>query len=126
MKIRIQGNSIRLRLRREEVATLAAEGLVEDRLKFGPEISQHLVYRLEAADRDSMNTYFRDGAVVVELPRAEAGAWELSDRVGFEQTVEAEGESIVVLVEKDFKCLEERAGEDESDLFENPNAGAGC
>lgn len=126
MKIRIQGNSIRLRMRREEVAALAAEGSVEDRLRFGPATSQHLVYRLEAVDRDAMNTYFRDGAVVVELPRAEAEAWEASDRVGFEQTVDVEGESIAVLVEKDFKCLEERPGEDESDLFENPNAGAGC
>lgn len=126
MKIRIQGNAIRLRLKREEVAALATSGSVEDRLKFGPDPSQHLVYRLVTADRDAMNTYFRDGAVVVELPRDEAAGWETSDRVGFEQTVEVEGESIAVLVEKDFKCLEIRPGEDESDLFDNPNAGANC
>lgn len=124
MKIRIQGNSIRLRLKQEEVATLAETGSVEDRLKFGPEDSQHLIYRLLAADVPAINTSFNHGVIVVEVPEEDAKTWIWSNRVGFEQDVKVDGESIRILVEKDFKCLEERPGED--DLFPNPNAGKSC
>ncbi|MFP6581032.1 MAG: hypothetical protein VCD00_00590 [Candidatus Hydrogenedentota bacterium] len=125
MKIRIQGNSIRLRLKQEEVTTLAETGAVEDRLKFGPDESQHLVYRLISADVTGINTSFKDGTVVVELPEEDAKTWIWSNRIGFEQDVTVGGdESIHILVEKDFKCLEDRP--DEEDLFPNPNAGETC
>ena len=124
MKIRIQGNSIRLRLKQEEVATLAETGAVEDRLKFGPDDSQHLIYRLVAADVTGINTSFNKGVIIVDVPEEDAKTWIWSNRIGFEQDVTVDGESIHILVEKDFKCLEERPGED--DLFPNPNAGKSC
>jgi hypothetical protein len=120
MKIRIQGNSIRLRLKQNEVASLSETGLVEDRLAFGPDpSSQHLVYRLESADVDAMSTEFQNGCVTVQLPRADASEWLTNEVVGFEHNVESEGnEPISILVEKDFKCRPEEEG-----LFPNPKAG---
>jgi hypothetical protein len=121
MKIRIQGNSIRLRLMQEEVATLSEMGSVEDRLVFGADpATQHLVYRLEAGGTPSMTTFFKEGCVTVRLPDSDARAWISNDVVGFESEVVTDGdESIHVLVEKDFKCIDKRSGEE--DCFPNPS-----
>lgn len=121
MKIRIQGNSIRLRLMQEEVAILSKTGSIEDRLAFGADTaSQHLVYRLEAADIPSMATFFKNGCVTVQLPNSDARAWIANGVVGFEnEVVTAGNESVHVLVEKDFKCIDERSGEE--DCFPNPS-----
>ena len=126
MKIRIQGNSIRLRLEQSEVATLSETGSIEDRLAFGADpATQHLVYRLEAANIDAMTTFFRDGCVTVQLPDADARNWISNEVVGFEHDVVSDGaEAIHVLVEKDFKCIDLRSGEE--DCFPNPNVGGKC
>jgi hypothetical protein len=39
-----------------------------------------------------------------------------------EQLVGDSGEMLSILVEKDFSCLMDRKGEDESDNYPNPNA----
>lgn len=122
MKIRIQGNSIRLRLQQNEVAALSTSGSVEDRLAFGPDkATQHLVYRLEAAAISSMTATFADGCVTVQLPETDARDWLSNQVVGFAHEVVTQGDDrIHVTVEKDFKCLDVRPGED--DCFPNPKA----
>ena len=126
MKIRIQGNSIRLRLMQNEVATLSETGSVEDRLAFGPDAAtQHLVYRLEAADVSAMSAFFRGGCVTVQLPDSDAREWISNQVVCFEHDVERDGnEAIHLLVEKDFKCIDMRPGEE--DCFPNPDEDASC
>ena len=47
MKLRIQGNSLRLRLTRNEVAQLHDGGRVESSIEFGP--GRTLTYALESA-----------------------------------------------------------------------------
>lgn len=119
MKLRIRGNSIRLRLTKGEVETVASAGAHEERTEFG---DAALVYRLEAGDVPGPRATLEGGSVTVTLPRADVEHWANSEQVGIEaeQTL-AEG-SLRILVEKDFKCLAPREGEDQSDAFEHPNA----
>jgi hypothetical protein len=121
MKLRIFGNSLRLRLSQSEVTALAASGKVEDRISFGKSAGQSLTYTLLTADVPNISASFDNGAIRVDVPRDLARNWAGSDEVSLkaEQPLDS-GDSLKILIEKDFKCLTPR-DEDESDNFPNPN-----
>jgi hypothetical protein len=118
VKLRIRGNSIRLRLRQGEVRRLAAEGLVEERTDFGG--SNVLIYSLVADDVPAMTATFDGGRVVVRVPRGVVAQWASGDAVGMEGSQPVGAGSLKVLVEKDFECLDAPAGEPQDDAFPNP------
>ena len=125
MKLRIRGNSVRLRLGRAEVER-AGEGVaVEETTRFSA--LQHLVTRFEPADVESAEADFVEGTIRVRWPRAAVQAWAKSEEVSLEAHVALEGveaeESLRLLVEKDFACLAPRPEEDETDAYPHPNAG---
>jgi hypothetical protein len=123
MKLRIRGNTLRLRLSRGEVNELAERGEVRDGIAFGPEETARLGYAIVASD-DATVTSARlaGGSVEVIVPRPLAREWATSETVGIEaeQAIGA-GLSLQILVEKDFACLTPRKGEDDGDAFPNPN-----
>jgi hypothetical protein len=115
VKLRIRGNSIRLRLSRGEVDALRATGAVEEKLTLTP---VSLVYRIERSPAAAGTSARFDGArLVVEVPDAVARDFYDTERVGFDATHDA----VHILVEKDWQCLAPR-DEDESDAFPHPNA----
>jgi hypothetical protein len=121
MKLRIKGDSLRLRLTQGEVRELAERGSVEDRVRFGGGVS--FVYRLR---RDpaaiAITASYAGGAMDVRLPDRAAQAWCDSDEVTLAGTQPAAADAeLRIVVEKDFACLTAREGEDESDHFPNPN-----
>ena len=60
MKLRLQGNSVRLRLTRSEVERLRETGLVEESIEFGS--GELLVYRLQSRrEPGSVEATFRAG-----------------------------------------------------------------
>ncbi|MEK7255155.1 MAG: hypothetical protein AAB316_10450 [Bacteroidota bacterium] len=123
MKIRIQGNSIRLRLSQSEVRRFVETGVVKDSIRFGvmPEASRF--FSLEKADVPALNAAFADSQIKISIPANFAGEWASSDQISMEHEADlGNGERLKILVEKDFQCLTDRPGEDESDNFPNPNA----
>ncbi len=119
MKLRIQGNSIRLRLTRSEVRRLAEAGEVVAETRVAPGSS--LVYRLQTTDRAGLGASLSGVALTVSVPRDWVAGWPDDERVGFEGTQDAgDGRRLALLVEKDFDCLHRRP--DETDLFPNPDA----
>lgn len=126
MKLRIKGDSLRLRLTKGEVAQLDTGGTVEDQIRFGG--GEALVYRLTRdAKAGAMTASFAQGAVEIRIPERSAHEWANSNEVTLAgaQPIAA-GDELRILVEKDFACLAPRAGEDESDNFENPTVGKTC
>jgi len=123
MKLRIRGNTLRLRLSRGEVNDLAERGEVREAIAFGPTATERLGYAIVASD-DATVTSARlsGGSVEVFVPRALAREWATNETVGIEaeQAIGA-GLSLQILVEKDFACLTPRKGEDDTDAFPNPN-----
>lgn len=119
MKLRIRGNSLCMRLTRTEIAELVATGTVGDRVRLG-ELPEHaLVYRLELSDAVTKpTTTFQASQLCVRLPEAEGREWAQNERVGI---YGEESWGLKLIIEKDFKCLDPRLGDDESDAFENPN-----
>lgn len=129
MKLRIRGNSLRLRLTKPEVARIA-EGLrLEETIMFGLEPHQRLSYALECStDGENMKADYRDGHITVRLPYAVARDWAMTDRVSLdgEQTLDGNGDGVTLrlLIEKDFACLTDRRGAEDADTFPHPLEGA--
>lgn len=122
MKIRIQGNSIRLRLSQSEVQTFAETGRVEDEIHFGSVPESSLRYVLERAGVRQLAASYTANEIKVFVPAESGAAWTSTNEVGMESEVSlGNGHTLRILVEKDFKCLTDRPGEDESDNYPNPN-----
>lgn len=120
MKLRIRGDSIRLRLTKTDVATLVERGTVAESMRMAPNAT--FEYRL-TADRESRDARVAlNGSVLeVRLPKDQVGRWADSNDVGID-TMQANGSEtgLLVLVEKDFPCLTARPNEDDSDAFDRP------
>ena len=123
MKLRIRGNSLRLRLSRGEVNELAERGRVDDGIAFGAGPDARFGYSAVCADDASLlSARLGAGSIVVTLPGSLARAWAASDDVGLEgEQPIGNGDVLRLLVEKDFACLTTRTGEDDTDAFPNPN-----
>ncbi len=104
MKLRLQDDSLRLRLSRDDLRRLAVAGVVEGAVHVGPGSS--LVYRLQAADTLHLGAEVEANTVTVRVPHAWLVGWADDERVGFDGTQDAgDGRTLTVLVEKDFDCL---------------------
>jgi hypothetical protein len=120
MKLRVRGNSVRLRLSRTEVEAFDRDGRVEDSARFGP--AARLSYALERSPGGAVSARLEGVGVVVTIPADLAMTWCRTDQVSVEaEQPTGDGETLKLLVEKDFTCLKTRSGEDESDAFPNPH-----
>ena len=118
MKLRIRGNSVRLRLEQAEVEAFARDGQIADRSALS--VDGALEYGLLTADIDTVELAYTGPSLTVRVPRGLAHHWTESDDVGFDAQVAVGEETVKVLVEKDFRCLHKRPGEDESDQYPHP------
>lgn len=116
MKLRINGNSIRLRLAKSEIDTFKTNGMVKDQIQFG---TSTLTYILEVVDLTAVSAEFDFNTIRVGVPAVVKDRWMLEAEVGFDATIELGEDELYVLVEKDFQCLVPRK-EDETDLYHNP------
>ena len=119
MKLRIHGNSLRLRLNQSEVAQFSKTGFVEDSIQFAPGAS--FAYALESLSRLSApQALYANGTLRVQVPGADATEWACSDRVGIsgDQPLDS-GKRLAILVEKDFQCLHGADGRDPA-AYPNP------
>ena len=119
MKLRIKGNSIRLRLSKPEVEKLAVVRYLEERTVFG---STTFSYALQSKDGgDELSADFAGGKITVFIPEIFIKDWAVNDVIGFNATKQlSDAEALNILVEKDFKCLDQ-VTEDQQDNYENPN-----
>ena len=120
MKLRIQGNSLRLRLTRPEVAALHQNGAVEESAQFGP--GNRLTYRIERrAGSGGMQAELSGGTIAVHVPAGAVASWAASDEVG----MSGRDGALQIAIEKDFRCLT-RAAEEEPDAYPHPGEQPRC
>ncbi len=118
MKLRIRGNSIRLRLLRGEIAEFGEKGLLRETVSFG--VSQ-LTYGLcKNDDVTELSAQFSDGEIVVSVPTATALKWTSTEMISLtgEQLI-GDGKWLKILIEKDFVCLDRIDDEDNKDAYPN-------
>src|SRR5829696_1840631 len=119
MKLRIKGNSIRLRLSQREVSDFAQNARVEDSISFG---NRQLTYALIKRNKaKEILASFENDRIEIGVPAAVADEWTQTVQTGFDAEQKLSGgETLKILIEKDFACLTEREGEDETDAFPHP------
>ena len=116
MKLRIQGDSIRLRLTVSEVAAVGRGEGVEETTRVGdPPLSYSLT---PLASAKAVDATFAGGAMRVTLPAPTARRWAETEEVSLHGAAGA----VSILIEKDFDCLEPREGDEKLDTFPNPKA----
>ncbi len=119
MKIRIKGDSLRLRLNQSDLRKLETDANCQDSIRFSR--SQSLTYTLQVAEVRTVVATFLDDEVIVKIPHDIAKDWISTEQVGISALQEIDRQAeLSILIEKDFNCLIPReAGEDE-DTFPNP------
>lgn len=120
MKLRIKGNSIRIRLTKSEVDQFAKDGYIEEHTLLP---NGKLSYALKKdATVDELSATISGTTIVMLMPEKDATNWVKTERVGYENNTKLpSGDSLYLLLEKDFKCLD-NTNEDQSDMYDNPLA----
>jgi len=122
MKLRIRGDSLRLRLKRSEVDLLAAGKSIVEETHFPGAV---LSYCLDVTDEATMQAHFENNSLAIHLSASQVSAWATTDEVSMlaEQELPGGGK-LTLLIEKDFSCLEpghHRDCEDDEDTFPHPS-----
>ena len=118
MKLRIKGNSIRLRLLRSEVERFGSEGIVSEETRFG---GTRFRYSLRRTDVSAIAASFDNGEITVHIPERVAHDWVSSNEVGLEK----DQDGLSILIEKDFVCLDRPGDPDRHDAYPNPQLACG-
>lgn len=118
MKIRIKGNSVRVRLSKPEVKLFAREGYIEEKTEF---VNGTLVYAVKSADKETLTADFINGNLTMFVPVHLLQQWAATNLIGLHYNMPLNnGSHLHLLIEKDFKCIDADVAEDQSDYFENP------
>ena len=126
MKLRIRGDTVRLRLKRSEVERIAAGDSVSEQTHFPGSV---LTYRLETGSVGHAEARFDDGDLAIMLPADQVRQWAGTDQVSIAASQTVGSSELSLLVEKDFQCLSpghHRPGEDDEDTYPHPDAAGGC
>lgn len=104
MKLRLDSQSIRIRVRKSDIETLAAIGFIEETVHFS---QGRLVYKLElSAQSQEVGVTIKDESILVLIPKNQATSWINSETVGIYTTLSTgyEKKILKILIEKDFPC----------------------
>jgi len=119
MKLRIKGNSLRIRLTKTEVNTIATNGYLEEETLF---VNNKLVYALLRVDEgNALTATMEQNKITMFVPSALTKDWPANNIISFEANMPlADNKTLYLLLEKDFVCLD-HTNEDQSDNYDNPN-----
>ena len=127
MKLRIKGNSIRLRFSRPELASLVAGRPLEESVRFSAQPQAQLIYTLAPACAGSEQIVEYTGCrLTISLTTEQIATLNQSNEVGIYTSVAIGLDDVLeIMVEKDFACLD-GSDDDNRDTFANPLSGAVC
>ena len=121
MKLRIKGDSLRLRLSQGEMRALAERGEVEDKVSFPGGAA--LRYRLRTDIKNVViSASYASNLIDILIPRAQAERWCGTDLVTLSASQPLDTGELRLVLEKDWACLAPREGEDEADNFPHPSS----
>jgi hypothetical protein len=126
MKLRIKGNSLRLRVSPSEMTRLLQTGRIEETIRFGPEAGAKLIYALEhSACAPAMAVRYEQNEILVVVSSEDARRWAAGQEAGLYGESGSSPGPLEIAVEKDFACLDQEEAENEN-TFPNPNQKAVC
>jgi len=118
MKLRLEPNSVRYRIRKSELQTLSDSGFITAVIEIAENMA--LSYSLKIDEKaTTVSCTFINHDVCIHIPEAEAREWINTNLVGlyYDVPLAAKDKLLQILIEKDFPCID-RPWEDRSDTFE--------
>ena len=113
MKLRIEGNSIRLRVKKSDLVKLKSEGMIGETVAFSDNL--YFYYKLKTNPHSQeVQAEFLRNAIQVTIPLSIAKVWIETEQVGIEHNLDS---GLNILIEKDFPC-KTRDEEDKMDTFQ--------
>ena len=126
MKLRINGNSLRLRVTPSEITQLMEVGRIKETIHFGPGENARLTYALESAQEPMpIHVRYAPTEIAVVVSFDEARRWASTQAVGLYGQQQTGGGPLELALEKDFACLD-KSEEENADRFPNPRQGTIC
>lgn len=121
MKLRIKGNSLRIRLTKTDIENFNQQGMLEERTEFPEAVSFEYALKCSPAI-NQLEAEFTNNRITILVPEKIAREWTETEIVGFENKLDiGQGNELFLLIEKDWVCLD-TTFEDQSDHFPNPHA----
>jgi hypothetical protein len=127
MKLRIKGNSLRLRVTPSEVKQLLREGAIREHVQFTANPKDRLTYAV-ISSLTGLTTIvaYQLGNIAVSVPEMQLKKWAGSDEVGvYSEVALGDDRLLSITIEKDFACLDRSDAENE-DTFPNPSLATVC
>lgn len=115
MKLRFRNNSLRLRVNRREVATLASGEALQEEVRFPG--NRQLIYLLESSRVSSAAASFDGNTIRVAAPLVDVRTWADSESIGLYFDVSATPELLKVSIEKDLECVDGLVEERDPEAF---------
>ena len=125
MKLRIKGNSVRLRVMRSELEQLISGVQLEESVCFGPNAT--LRYTLAVADiNQPVTVSFAANEIATRISHTQLASWSSHEQVGIYASLPVDASTnLDVAIEKDFACVD-RTDDENADAFAHPLQGAPC
>jgi hypothetical protein len=118
MKLRLRGNSIRLRLNREDVDRLALGNILEEQVFFPG--SNRFCYCLEPSANGAA-AHFDGSSIRITVPLTAISEWAASREIGLYFDFQTGEQPLKVAIEKDLECLHDTGEEPETLAFPRTN-----
>jgi uncharacterized protein DUF7009 len=115
MKLRFRGNSLRLRVNRREVDTLASGDLIQEEVFF-PNRAR-LTYIFEPSRAADPEASFERNTLRVAAPLLQVRDWARTELIGLYYNFETEGTVLKVAIEKDLECTDSTSEDTDPDAF---------
>jgi len=127
MKLRIKGNSLRLRVTPSDVQQLLRDGVIGEHVQLTANPKDRLTYEvITSLSEPTAAVAYQLGNITVSMPELQLKKWAGSDDVGiYTEVALGDGQVLSVALEKDFACLDLSDAENQ-DTFPNPNLAATC
>ncbi|MDX1684014.1 MAG: hypothetical protein R3275_02200 [Saprospiraceae bacterium] len=117
MKLRINGNSVRIRVNQLEFEAFEEYGSIADILELpgGP-----ISYALEKCEEDTLNVSRLGDSIRIGIPKEMAEKWRSEAAVGFNHIQKTGDKEIEIIVEKELKCPTPENCKADEDAFPRP------
>ncbi|HSY36588.1 MAG TPA: hypothetical protein VK814_12610 [Acidobacteriaceae bacterium] len=127
MKLRIKGNSLRLRVTPSDVEQLLRDGAIREHVQFTANPKDRLTYEIiRSLSGPTATVAYCLGNITISVPEGQLKQWAGSNEVGvYTDLAVGDDQVLSVAIEKDFACLDLSDAENE-DTFPNPNLAAAC
>ena len=125
MKLRMKGDSLRLRVSPSELSRLLQSGRIEETVHFGPQADAKLTYALLASSENpvqatQLTVRYQSQEIAVVVSIDHARSWAENSDVGLYANISFGAGQLELAIEKDFACLDKDEAENQ-DTFPNPN-----